>query len=337
MKFVKKSIKKNQNGGKKQIGGIKERKNRTIKRMNCSPAVKSNNIGVKGSCLPGKALLDIRDQYNADHPNTPIETADHVKLWHELKTRLTSCDSEYCWIKTIKNEQHSKQLENAFSPKQPDDWKKNPVEWLSNFDMMEVLEQYEHAYPNFRFFVPTSIDFDEKNGGDQCVSEELCNIDLRELVNSGKNKLGMIFNLSKSTEPGSHWVSLFVDYSRKSFPFIFYLDSGNTKYDRIPVEIMRLIGRIREQGASLGIKFQLRKNLVKHQKLNTECGMYSLFMIITMLTEETECQIAKTCSKKMEKRNEVKKRSVKELLHLFQKEPIPDKYVEKYRKIYFND
>jgi len=310
-------------------------KNRTMKMMNCSPVIKTKlkKLGIKGSCLPTKSLLDIRDQYNVDHPNEPIETSDAVKLWHELKSRLTSCDSEYCWIKTIKNESHRKQLENAFSPKQPDDWKKNPIEWLSNYDMMEVLEQYERAYPNFRFFKPTSIDFDAKYSGNQCVSDELCHIQLHELVKSGKNKLGMIFNLSKSTEPGSHWVSLFVDYSRKSFPFIFYLDSGNTRDDQIPVEIGRLIQKIRKQGASLGIRFRLRKNLVKHQKLNTECGMYSLFMIITMLTEETECSITKTCSD-----NEgAKHRSVKELLHLFQHEPIPDKYVEKYRKIYFND
>jgi hypothetical protein len=127
---------------------------------------------------------------------------------------------------------------------------------------------------------------------------------------------------------GSHWVSLFVDFSRKSFPLIFFMDSGGDHSEEIPDEIQKLIHRICTQGKECRIKFKVFRNLVDHQKENTECGMYSLFMIITMLTEETECR---KCNGK-----DVKHRSIDELLYLFQKEPIPDKYVEQYRKIYFN-
>ena len=65
---------------------------------------------------------------------------------------------------------------------------------------------------------------------------------------------------------------------------------------------------------------------VTHQQTNTECGMYSLFFIITCLTRNTDTNQTE------------KKLSVDDLIALFAgKTRIPDKLVEKYRGIYFND
>jgi len=50
--------------------------------------------------------------------------------------------------------------------------------------------------------------------------------------------------------------------------------------------------------------------------------MYSLFFLITMLTGKTEFKNNMT---------------MKEKIHLFKSGRIPDKFVEKYRKKYFND
>jgi hypothetical protein len=58
-----------------------------------------------------------------------------------------------------------------------------------------------------------------------------------------------------------------------------------------------------------------------------ECGMYALFFIITMLT----CQI-----KEPGKPTKTFK-SYKDVIRLFKKEKIPDRYMNKYRRIFFND
>jgi hypothetical protein len=131
--------------------------------------------------------------------------------------------------------------------------------------------------------------------------------------------------------------------------FIFYLDSAG---NRIPKEIRTLVKRIQTQGMSLSSplnshsswsmtdkeinsspiakqgadlnlqRFKFYENYpLEHQLGNTECGMYSLYFIITMLTGETEGRTFRNSSEKIQ---------------FFKKKRVPDKYVSKYRKIYFN-
>ena len=45
----------------------------------------------------------------------------------------------------------------------------------------------------------------------KCVWEELCKFELEKQIEKGKNKIGIIFNLDKHYQSGSHWVSLFID------------------------------------------------------------------------------------------------------------------------------
>ena len=84
-----------------------------------------------------------------------------------------------------------------------------------------------------------------------------------------------------------------------------------------------LVDRIREQWTSIypGKKLQIHKNHpFEHQTGDTECGMYALFFIITLLTQNYEG----------------KHHSMDELIKMFKSKRIPDDYVFNYRKIYFN-
>ena len=47
-----------------------------------------------------------------------------------------------------------------FAPSKPSSWSKNPNEWLSNYDIKHVLDQYSDTYKHFAFIGPTPIDFD---------------------------------------------------------------------------------------------------------------------------------------------------------------------------------
>ena len=128
----------------------------------------------------------------------------------------------------------------------------------------------------------------------------------------------MVFNLDKHDQPGSHWVSLYVDLNPKN-PFLFYFDS--TGRDS-PKEIKVLEKKIIKQGKQNGLVIQKYSNLgTEHQEGNTECGMYSLFFLITMLTGDSGFEQNMTFEEK---------------ILLFSKSKIPDKYVELHRDVYFN-
>ena len=47
----------------------------------------------------------------------------------------------------------------ALRPPQPIDWIKNPVEWLSNFDIDKVMKQYE-KYPIYKYKPPITNSID---------------------------------------------------------------------------------------------------------------------------------------------------------------------------------
>ena len=296
-----------------------EKNHRRTKRMICSPAVKK--ISVNNSCYTPKILFMIRDAYNKDHPmETQIYETDPTKLWQILNARFVKCQKEDCWLNEIKDVNLKKRIDRyIFAPDKPYEWKTNPNEWLSNFDIMNVLEQYEETYKYFEFIGPTPIDFDKVLQGNNCVQNELCKFQLSNYVKKGKTQIGIIFNLSPHTSNGSHWVSLYIDTKER---VIFFFDSAG---ESIPQQINKFVDRVQEQAMTLyGRKFRFYQNYPKeHQMGNTECGVYSLFFIITMLTSTSEMSKGRM--------------TMRHKINLFKRRTIPDKYIEKYRNVYFND
>ena len=294
---------------------------KSFKQMNCNPLV-DGKTAVSSSCLTPESLLKIKYEYNRTHPNNTIESKDSRKLYSDLKERLAHCDKEDCWLEQIQDKQLRDTIDNlSFAPDQPEEWKSNPDEWLSNFDIFNVIYQYEQKHDEFKFFGPTSIDFDTKlpQKGGKCVEDELCHFSLKYWMGKGKTKFGIVFNLDKHDEPGSHWVSMFIDTVNK---FVFYFDSAGAS--SVPPEIDAFAKKVIEQGKENKIKFKYFHNKgIQHQKGNTECGMYSLFFIITMLTGKVPM---------LKKKVPIKKR-----IKLFLKLKIPDEIVFDYRELYFNE
>uniref|UniRef100_A0A6C0DWR2 Ubiquitin-like protease family profile domain-containing protein n=1 Tax=viral metagenome TaxID=1070528 RepID=A0A6C0DWR2_9ZZZZ len=300
-------------------------------RLNCSPAIK-NSVSTE-SCFTPEILMKIKDNYNKRHHSSAIQENDPKKIWHLLRERL-SCEREDCWLKEIGSSALRQQIKSyVFAPTHPPEWNKNPDEWLSNFDIKDVAKQYETSNPEFKLIGPTTIDFDTRlpeNG--KCVLEDLCTFSLDKFINAKKTKIGMVFNLDKHYQSGSHWVSLFVDIENH---FLFYFDSADND---IPPEIWvkngasknkkgsqtPLVNRLIEQGKAHDIDFDFYTNEGnQHQKSNTECGMYSIFFITTLLTGKTPFTKGVM--------------SVPSRINLFLKKKIPDKYMLECRKIFFND
>ena len=209
--------------------------------------------------------------------------SDDVKvIWESLKTALGSvCNKESCWLRQL-GASATKDLFNYFAPESPKTWNKNPHEWLSSVDITKVMKQYEDAFPFFEFFGPSPIDFDKTPKGEpSCVYEELCNFDIKTYFNpaNNKNKIGIIFNTDPHYLSGSHWISLFINIKQQ---FIFFFDSTG---DPPSKEINKFAKKIMKQGKEIGINFKYIVNNKQHQKSNTECGIYSLFMITNLLKE----------------------------------------------------
>jgi hypothetical protein len=275
--------------------------------LKCAPKSSSNSF----SCYSNAHLFELKRAWN--HSKTPkIKTNTPREIWSFLRDRYKDkCGKESCWLKQadITDKFKKRILKTTFAPRAPKEWKKNPNTWLSSTDIIKVMEQYEHAYPHFRFIGPSPIDFDKKLAFNQCVWNDLCNIDIGELVRNNKSVLGMIFNLDPHYKDGSHWVSMF--FSIKTGE-LYYFDSVGEK---IPHQINKLRKSIEEQCRHLKIKtkFDQLYPKVEHQMRNTECGMYSLYFIVMMLSGEKKWSDFKTTNKR-----------------------ITDDDMEKFRKVFFN-
>lgn len=277
---------------------------RKIKKLNCAPdPERKSNF----SCYNSQKLFLIRNAWNERHPDAEITHDDPKKIWNSLKKYMSdTCNNEKCWIEQefIKKDLNKDILYNTFSPEAPKSWSKNPTEWLDSVNILSVIKQYESKYPCFEFIGPSPIDYDTHYSDGECVWEELCELQLSDLIKKNKNKLGIIFNLDPHYKSGSHWVSLFVNIKKQE---IYYFDSNGIKP---PKQIYKLMNTITEQGAELGLDFKKLINLKSHQYSNTECGMYSLYFIIQMLMGKN--------------------------FNTFIQKRIPDSKMIEFRKIYFN-
>ena len=189
-----KTSKKNKNTYTKKhhiVRSFKDKYEKLIK-LQCSPKTKKKGY----SCLTDDAIYKLRDLWNIRHPDVAINSNDPKEIWEKMKDNMKSvCNKESCWLKQgFVNGQLNRELETSFAPASPSEWKKNPNEWLSSLDIMNVMKQYEDAYKCFEFIGPSPIDYDTHKLYGECVWEELCHFNLENQINNGKMKIGVIFN-----------------------------------------------------------------------------------------------------------------------------------------------
>jgi hypothetical protein len=272
-----KKNKKNKKSISKKKGGEKK----SFTKAQCAP--KTNNEMQNFSCYSKDALLKMRDLWNKRHSDSQIVSGDSKEIWNNLKEKMANaCHTEACWLKQkfMENNLNDELMTYTFAPKSPVKWKENHNTWLNSTDIEKVMKQYEHAYPCFRFIGPTPIDFDKQVYEKKCVWDDLCHFNLEKFVADGISKIGIIFNTDPHDKSGAHWISLFINLKKK---FIFFFDSNGTK---MPKEIKDFCDRVIGQAAKLKINLTFDQNApFVHQEGNTECGMYSLYLIITLISD----------------------------------------------------
>ena len=243
------------------------------------------------SCFAIESLRKIASKWNSSNPSMNITFDDNTngkQLWDEINKMMSNkCRTEICWMKQdfIKDSPLSRELLKNFKPMMPKKWDTNPIEWLNTIDIRDVMNQYEIKYPEFEFVGPVPMDFDTKLGFGQCVVDELCKVKLNNLIAKGDTKLGVIFNLDKHTQSGSHWVAMYCDVNGG---FIGYWDSYGMKPNP---EVVVLMDRLKTQAAELGKSIEIKINKTRHQYKNSECGVYCIYFITSLLDGKSFEQI----------------------------------------------
>jgi hypothetical protein len=266
----------------------------------------------------------------------PIDLSTHTTasdLWKEIQKRMvasTTCqrNGERCWLSQLPSvypalgPSSTQQLASidraAFRPAMPRSWAQKPNDWLSTTDIERVMKQYEAHDPHFRFIGAVPIDFaSPRDDGaiGKCVTQALCEVDIREwLQRRGYHRVGIVFNLDAHNEPGSHWVSAFLDLIGNA---MMYYDSFG---GRVPLQVQRLFSSV---GAQLeqhhGQEPAFRYNPARHQFRNTECGVYSILFLASMVEAA--------------KRRRALVNSYDEFVAL----ALNDHQVERYRRHFFDD
>ena len=262
------------------IKKTKKRSRTKIIKKVCAPHKEDDPI----SCFDKDTLINMITNYNEKtkdniFPNLSqkqLKNKNRRELWNAIHNKFKArCNDERCWKDTyFKN---MKELDDNLKPVYPESWNTNRTEWLSTSNIESVCEQFEKKYKEFMFIGAVPIDFDDKTYNNKCVVNDLCNFNVKKFIQSGKHKLGIIFNLDKHDEDGSHWVSLYADFKKGQ---IIYFDS----YGYNPVnEIKDLIERLKYQNNNLGVETKIIKNELRHQYKYSECGMYCIYFIKTMV------------------------------------------------------
>lgn len=310
----KKSKKRKKEKKEKKQNKKKKKKKKTMKiKHHKNKSNESCGLGRKKdaklpyTCYTKPALEKMKNIWNARHPDVKISADRPYPIWMALRKNMkSSCDKESCWLKKnwVREKMDKKHLLTTFATPQPNEWKRKPTEWLTSVDIMGVMKQLEVGNKQFSFIGPSPIDFDEHELYGECVWEELCKFNLNSEMKKGKTDIGIIFNLDPHDKPGSHWVAMYVSIPNKD---IYYFDSYG---DKMPRRINRLAQRIQNQSLNKGSAFSIKENKVRHQYSDSECGMYCLYFIKSLLEGES--------------------------FEKFQKQKTPDLKMKTLRNIYFN-
>jgi len=242
----------------------------------CSPKNKGN-VNVP-TCYSKNELVKIATRYNNSDSNKIKLSLNKLELWKELKQKnFDKCqNNEFCWLKQNYMKINKGLIEN-FRPPKPEEWNNEPNKWLNTYDILNVMKQYEEKQKNFKMIGVFPIDFRTKIDG-TCVSPIMCELNIKNLVENKKTKLGFVFNLDKHYQSGSHWTSMFINLNKTSNNFgAYYYDSvGN----RPPVEIRNFIKILKKQSKKYFNKdMPFKYNKIQHQSGPTECGMFSLYYL----------------------------------------------------------
>lgn len=255
----------------------------------CAPSKKFEDW----SCIPLQNLIAMADAFNKENPDNIIRVnhtysttkPDKYKryLLKQFKEKLKKCKDQICWtkqsfMKKLNDSIRHDIQDNTFLPEGPS----KGFTWLDSENIRKSLEQKEKAVSEFKSLGAVPYDFDNfEEYGTQKLDFQ------KDLIDKGKTKIGMVINLDRRGEPGSHWVALYADFNSGE---CYYFDSYGIEPDaseKDQKEINKFMKRISDFMIKIGKTPIVDFSTVRHQKGGSECGVYSLSFIYRLLKGES--------------------------------------------------
>lgn len=259
----------------------------------CSP-LGQENYKKYGTCFSPKEVTTLAKTWNVFHPKyaIPVSAFSSVKkLVSELQMRfdpICGKDRQDCWVETdiVRKGNLYQLMSPKLRPMMKQSWLKNKHEWLDNHDIKRCIQQYEEKYTSFEFLgaIPRDAMCESV-----CSIYKTCSVNVTDMLRRKKTELGVVFNLDRHTESGSHWVALYANFRPRSPKFgIYYYDSVG---DKPPKEITEFMQSIKQQVGQVYKReftehFNGHINIVRHQYKNSECGMFSMVFLILCLEKK---------------------------------------------------
>ena len=233
----------------------------------CHPRI---SYSKETGCFPAEDIdMAIKSLGLTVHGETPIQALAR-KLGVDVKDQRTL-------LRALPlSDRRKAVLGKCLRPAYPEAWKANDKEWLDSNDIRNVMTQYQESNPEFIFLGPFPIDFaspDPYTDKTKCLIEEMCKLNLDREELKGKSSIGIIFNLDRHDRDGSHWVAAYIDIVKDK---CYYFDSYGM---RPPNQIYRFMQWLTIQEP----KMELARNGARFQRSKSECGMFCMYFIVSML------------------------------------------------------
>ena len=208
--------------------------------------------------------LDIK--YDGTTPGEIVEKAKEA----------TGCDSEICIIKNNKLaafiDQPSNIIKSRFKPEGP----AQTTAWLNNDNIDHALAQWSRMYPDFLHIPFQMVDFDEQE-------TRLAQTDLCDAYDKNKRRAGCVINTDKSTGSGIHWFCIFCNLTGDKWTLEYFDSAGDypkkSVHTWLNSQRMKLAEKFPEK--RIEVVDVTRNNQL--QKSTTECGVFSLWYILSRL------------------------------------------------------
>jgi hypothetical protein len=220
-----------------------------INKTDCAPTISKNSE----ICSSQEMLKNLKDwlQIQSQNPKEIIQVA---------KTKL-SCPDETCVLETAQEKGALSEDDVSKVLKVKGPW--DSTKWLDNENIDCTLEQYAEKFSGFHPIKFQMRDFAK-------YPTQLSTFNWQK---PGIKYVACALNTDLTGNPGEHWTALFVDYPSKT---VEYFDSaGNTPHQEFLELIVGIASKLDFRDISV--------TTVKHQVENTECGVYTLYYILSRL------------------------------------------------------
>ncbi len=230
-------------------------------------------------CSPKSAIRKLSKFTGVDGPNEKILEAAKKK---------TSCKTEACIYKNkevqnfISNDEVTEILKEHFKPSGP----AFSTEWLSNYNIDDVLDQFSkkhksfyHVYFQMRDFEKNKLKPSEK-ANPEMLHRSLADIDFAKQIKEGTRSFGCVLNTDLSSGSGQHWFCLFGDFRKQPYQLEYFNSAGDAPLDEVQVWLDKTKHQIMKD---TGKPVKLVICRTHHQRDGHSCGPYSLFYIVNRL------------------------------------------------------